>query len=317
MSALSPSLALGPLRLTVADLDGTAAFYERVVGLKRLGEADDGAVRLGVADEAALVELVADAAAPTRARGSSGLFHLALLVPDRRALAEALRRVAAAGWRLDGASDHLVSEALYLSDPEGNGIELYRDRPREEWRRAENGELAMATLPLDLDDLLGELAEGDAGAGGDSLDVRALLAAAPADDPGMLSRHAGTDTGMPTGTTLGHVHLQVSDLAAAEAFYAGALGFDVMGRGYPGALFVAADGYHHHLGLNTWASAGGPPADPAARGLRDFAIRFASAEERERVTQAVAGAGYALREERDAAVVTDPFGISVRLTASA
>src|SRR5829696_4632340 len=147
MSALSPSLALGPLRLTVADLDGTAAFYERVIGLKRLGEADDGAVRLGVADEAALVELVADAAAPTRARGSSGLFHLALLVPDRRALAEALRRVAAAGWRLDGASDHLVSEALYLSDPEGNGIELYRDRPRDQWP-VRDGVLQMDTLPL-------------------------------------------------------------------------------------------------------------------------------------------------------------------------
>jgi catechol 2,3-dioxygenase len=317
MSVPSPSLALGPLRLTVADLGGTAAFYERVVGLRRLGETDDGAVRLAAADGPALVELVADAAAPARARGSSGLFHLALLVPDRRALAEALRRVAAAGWRLDGASDHLVSEALYLSDPEGNGIELYRDRPREEWRRAENGELAMATLPLDLDDLLSELAEGDVGAGTDSREVRALLAAAPADDPGMLSRHAGTDPGMPTGTTLGHVHLQVSDLAAAEAFYAGALGFDVMVRGYPGALFVAADGYHHHLGLNTWASSGGPPADPASRGLRDFAIRFTSAEERERATNRVAEAGYALREERDAAVVTDPFGISVRLTTGA
>lgn len=287
MSAPSPSLALGPLRLAVADLAGTAAFYERVVGLRRLGEADDGAVRLGV-DGPALVELVADAAAPARAPGSSGLFHLALLVPDRRALAEALRRVAASDWRLDGASEHLVSEALYLSDPEGNGIELYRDRPREEWRRAENGELAMATLPLDLDDLLSELAEGDA-----------------------------SDPGMWAGTTLGHVHLQVSDLAAAEAFYVGSLGFDVMVRGYPGALFVAADGYHHHLGLNTWSTAGGPPADPASRGLRDFAIRFASAEERERVTNRVAEAGYALREERDAAVVTDPFGISVRLTTGA
>ncbi len=301
MSSSSPALALGPLRLTVADLPGTAAFYERVIGLRRLTEGDDGAVRLGAAGEPALVELVADASATPRARGSSGLFHLALLVPDRRALAEALRRVAAAGWRLDGASDHLVSEALYLSDPEGNGIELYRDRPRDEWRRAENGELAMATLPLDLDDLLGELADADAPA-----DPRAVLAAVPSDDPGMT-----------VGTTLGHVHLQVSDLAAAEAFYAGALGFDVMVRGYPGALFVAADGYHHHLGLNTWSSAGGPPADPAARGLRDFAIRFASAEQRDRVTRQVAEAGYALREEHDAAVATDPFGISVRLTSGA
>lgn len=302
MAVLSPTLALGPLRLTVADLAGTAAFYERVIGLRRLDNADADAdadvVRLGAGDGPALVELVADAAAPPRTRGSSGLFHLALLVPGRRALAEALRRVAAAGWRLDGASDHLVSEALYLSDPEGNGIELYRDRPREEWRRAESGELAMATLPLDLDDLLGELTDETAA------DPRAALAAAPADDPGM-----------PAGTTLGHVHLQVSDLAAAEAFYAGALGFDVTVRSYPGALFVAAGGYHHHLGLNTWSSASGPPADPAARGLRDFAIRLGDAAERDATAARLADAGYAVRRHGDDAVATDPFGIAVRLTA--
>jgi catechol 2,3-dioxygenase len=119
---------------------------------------------------------------------------------------------------------------------------------------------------------------------------------------------------MPPGTILGHVHLQVADLAAAEAFYAGALGFDVMVRGYPGALFVAAGGYHHHLGLNTWASAGGPPADPAARGLREFTIVLPDAAAREQLTLHVAEAGYALREEDGAAVATDPFGIAVRLT---
>jgi catechol 2,3-dioxygenase len=292
MAGLSPTLSLGPIRLTVADAAGAAAFYERAIGLRRLagpGPGDgDGVVGLGAADGPPLVELVEDAGAPPRARGASGLFHLALLVPDRRALAQALRRLALAGARLDGASDHLVSEALYLSDPEGNGIELYRDRPREQWRREAGGELAMATLPLDLDDLLGELA-GDG---------------APE-----------ADAGMPAGTTLGHVHLQVSDLAAAEAFYAGGLGFDVTVRGYPGALFVAAGGYHHHLGLNTWASAGGPPADPAARGIRDVAIRFGDAAERDRATNRLAEAGSALREERGAAVATDPFGISVRLTA--
>ncbi len=292
MAGLSPTLSLGPLRLTVNDAVGVAAFYERTIGLTRIADAtdDDGVVRLGAADPTrpALVELIEDAAAAPRARHSCGLFHLALLVPDRGALAQALRRVANAGWQLDGASDHLVSEALYLSDPEGNGIELYRDRPRAEWRRDASGELAMATLPLDLEELL---ATGRAGTG-------------PA-----------PDVGMPTGTTLGHVHLQVSDLATAEAFYVDALGFDVTVRSYPGALFVAAGGYHHHLGLNTWASAGGPPADPAARGLRDFAIHFGDADERDRATSRLAEAGYALREERDAAVATDPFGISVRLRA--
>ncbi|HET6448630.1 MAG TPA: VOC family protein [Conexibacter sp.] len=302
MADVSPTLALGPIRLTVANLDGVAAFYERAIGLRRIGDAEDGVVRLAAEDGPValpLVELVGDASAPPRARRSCGLFHLALLVPDRRALAEALRRVARAGWQLDGASDHLVSEALYLADPEGNGIELYRDRPRAEWRREPNGELAMATLPLDLDDLVGELADGDADPG----DVRALLAG------------SDEDATMPADTTLGHVHLQVSDLAAAEAFYAGALGLDVTVRSYPGALFVAAGGYHHHLGLNTWASAGGPPADPTARGLRDVAIRLGDAAARDRVTSQIAGAGYALREERGAAVATDPFGIAVRLVA--
>ncbi len=290
MAATSPSsLTLGPIRLAVADLAGAAAFYERAIGLRRLA-GEDAAVRLGTGGDAALVELIPDASAPPRARRSSGLFHLALLVPDRRALAQALLRVVVGGGALTGASDHLVSEALYLNDPEGNGIELYRDRPRADWRRDERGELAMATLPLDLDDLLAELPAAER-------------------DP-----QAAAGTEMPPGTTLGHVHLQVADLAAAEAFYAGALGFDVTVRGYPGALFVAADGYHHHVGLNTWSSAGGPPADPAARGLRDVAIRYPSAAARDAVAARVADAGYALRADGEERIATDPFGIAVRLT---
>lgn len=295
MAATSPSLssiALGPIRLAVADLARATAFHERAIGLRPLGApSDDGTVALGTPGGRPLVELVPDASAPPRARRSSGLFHLALLVPDRRALAQALLRVVAGGGALTGASDHLVSEALYLNDPEGNGIELYRDRPRAEWRRDAHGELAMATLPLDLDDLLAEL---------------------PAEQ---RTPAAAAGTQMPPGTTLGHVHLQVADLAPAEAFYAGALGFEVTVRSYPGALFLAADGYHHHLGLNTWASAGGPPADPAARGLRELTIRLASAATRDDVAQRADVAGYAVRDEDGDAIVTDPFGIAVRLTA--
>lgn len=289
---LPPTTALGPVRLTVADLTGAAAFYEQVLGLRPAGPPrDDGVVALGPAADGSagrpLVELVGDPAAPPRARRSCGLFHIALLVPGRAALAQALRRLAAAGGRLDGASDHLVSEALYLSDPEGNGIELYADRPREAWRRTDAGELAMATLALDIDD---------------------LLAAAP---------EAGDDAGMPAGTTVGHVHLQVADLATAEAFYAGALGFDVTVRSYPGALFAAAGGYHHHVGLNTWAGAGGLPRDRAARGLRDFAVVLPSAAERDRTARRVAAAGYDVRDEDGNAIATDPFGIDVRLVSPA
>src|SRR6476659_4789489 len=175
---------MGPVRLTVADLDGARDFYRDAIGLAEI-ETLNGGVRMGTGDPSDLpvIELVGDPDAPPRPRGTSGLFHLAILVPSRPDLSRALRRVFEAGWHLSGASDHLVSEALYLSDPEGNGIELYRDRPREEWPR-EGDEVAMATLPLDLESLLAE-------PGGD--------ADAPA---------------MPEGTVLGHVHLQVSDLDA-------------------------------------------------------------------------------------------------------
>src|SRR3954464_10170378 len=237
--SIAAETRMGAVRLTVSGLEGVRDFYRDAIGLSELKPAD-GVVRLGT-DDAPLVELVGDPGAQPRPRGTSGLFHLAILVPSRADLARALQRVAEAGWRLSGASDHLVSEALYLSDPEGNGIELYRDRPRDQWP-VRDGVLQMDTLPLDLDGVLGELRREDA------------------------------EAPMPHGTRIGHVHLNVGDLTAAEAFYSGALGFDVMVRGYPGALFVSAGGYHHHLGLNTWAGEGAPPPPPGSRGLREFEV---------------------------------------------
>src|SRR5215475_14565187 len=196
-TSIHPAATLGPVALTVSDLAASRQFYERAIGLQA-SDRDDGSVALAAQDGRPLVVLHGDSAAPRLDRRATGLFHLAILLPSRLDLAFALARLAEARWPLDGASDHLVSEALYLSDPDGNGIELYRDRPRAEWRRDANGDLAMATLPLDVQQLAGELA-GDPDA-------------------------AAPDAGMPTGTILGHVHLQVSDLAPAEAFYADALG---------------------------------------------------------------------------------------------
>jgi catechol 2,3-dioxygenase len=239
MGRLPADTRLGAIRLRAGDADRLRAFYETTIGLEALAT-DDGVTALGV-DGRALVELVSDPGAPPRPPRSTGLFHLALLVPTRADLARTLRRVAGAGWPLSGASDHLVSEALYLSDPEGNGIELYRDRPRGEWPRAE-GRVEMATLPLDLESLLGE-------PGGET-----------------------ADAAMPAGTSLGHVHLQVADLGDAEAFWVDALGLDVTVRGYPGALFTSAGGYHHHVGLNTWAGVGAPSPPPGARGLVRFEV---------------------------------------------
>lgn len=290
MSPLPPTTTPGPVRLIVADLTGVAAFYEQVVGLRPVAPPQDGVVRLGAGEEPApapLVELVGDPSAAPRARHASGLFHLALLLPDRPSLAQALRRIATAGWRLDGASDHLVSEALYLSDPEGNGIEIYADRPRAEWRRNAEGGVAMASIPLDLE--------------------------------GLLAEPPTAGAGMPAGTRMGHVHLQVADLAAAEAFYVDALGFTTMARIDASALFVAAGNYHHHLGLNTWASAGGPPRDATARGLRDVTFVLPTPGERDAAARRLADAGYAVRADEDTgdAIATDPFAIDVRLRAAA
>lgn len=239
MGALPAETRLGAIRLRVGDVERLREFYETTIGLRTLG-VTDGVTSLGV-DGEPLVELVADRDAPPRPPRSTGLFHLALLVPTRADLARTLRRVAGSGWPLAGASDHLVSEALYLADPEGNGIELYRDRPREQWPVG-GDTVEMATLPLDLQDLLTEPG-GEAAA-----------------------------TAMPTGTALGHVHLQVADLEDAEAFWVGALGLDVTVRGYPGALFTSVGGYHHHVGLNTWAGVGAPRPPAGARGLVRFEV---------------------------------------------
>lgn len=235
----------------------------------------DHVIRLGVGDKP-LIELAHRPGAPPRRPGTTGLFHLAILVPSRLDLAQAVRRLAAAGWSLTGASDHLVSEALYLDDPEGNGIEIYRDRERAEWRYA-GDELRMATLPLDLDRLLEEL-------------------------PGAGQQQATA----PAGTRIGHVHLQVGDLAAAEAFYQGILGFDVTVRSYPGALFVSAGGYHHHIGLNTWAGHGAPPPPFGARGLDSFEVMLPTTEELERIDRNLSGAGIEARRETSGLFVSDP-----------
>jgi catechol 2,3-dioxygenase len=207
-----------------------------------------------------------------------------VLVPDRAELARALQRVAGTGWRLTGASDHLVSEAIYLQDPEGNGIEIYRDRPRDQWEE-EGGELRMATLPLDLDGVLGELSDREQ----------------PAE-------------GMPAGTTIGHVHLQVADIPAAEGFYNGALGLDVMVRSYPGALFLAAGGYHHHLGVNTWQSQGAPPPPEGALGLDRYELAFPDAASRDEAAERLGGAGEPVRLD-EGVLATDPSGNHVLLTA--
>jgi catechol 2,3-dioxygenase len=276
-----PAIKPGAVRLRVGDVDRERAFYERAIGLRTLGEAN-GSVQLGV-DGTTVVELVSTPSASPRPTRTTGLFHLAILVPDRPTLAQSLARVAGAGWRLTGASDHLVSEALYLNDPEGNGIEIYRDRPRTEWRY-DGGSLQMSTLRLDLDDLLAEL-------------------------PGTESQ----DSGMPAGTRIGHVHLNVADLEEAESFYAGLLGFDVTVRGYPGALFLSTGGYHHHLGVNTWAGPGAPAPPRDSRGLVWFELAVEDAAALDETRARLESAGVQVDAADDGLRTSDPSGNGVLL----
>ena len=239
MSQLPGDAHIGRVSLNVRDLDRSLLFYRDVLGFSEARR--EGRTSYIGAGGRVLVELHEHTNAIAKPRRSSGLYHFAILVPSRAALGRSLRRLAEKKWPMTGASDHLVSEALYLDDPDGLGIEIYRDRPRDEWP-IRNGQVAMATDPLDLQGVF--------------------------DEPGAETPWSGLEI----ATVIGHVHLHVPHLDAAEAFYCGRVGFEPTVRGYPGALFVAAGGYHHHLGLNTWTGIGAPPPPEHAVGLRSFTI---------------------------------------------
>ena len=217
---------MGAVHLTVSELARSVDFWRDAVGLEVL-EQGAGRASLG-SDGRELLALVEEPGARP-AHGFTGLFHLALLVPERPALAAWLAHAGRDRVSLQGLSDHFVSEAIYLGDPDGHGIEIYADRPRASW---EGQVERLTTLPLDVDDLLGEL-----------------------DDP-----ETEPFDGLPGGTTVGHVHLRVADVPQSIAFYRDTLGFDLMATYGDQAAFLAAGGYHHHVGANTWQSLGAPAA---------------------------------------------------------
>jgi catechol 2,3-dioxygenase len=279
---IDKNLSLGPAELTVADMERSLALYRDVLGLRASEVGDGGRVVAVSAGDEPLLLLHERPGARRKPPRTTGLYHAALLLPTRRDLARTLAALASARYPLSGASDHLVSEALYLDDPEGNGLELYADRPRAEWPHA-GREVRMAVDPLDIDSLLAELDQ------------------APWE-------------GMAAGTVVGHMHLHVANLAATEAFYGGVLGFELMQR-YPGALFMAAGGYHHHLGLNTWAGAGAPPPPDDATGLRRFTVRLSGPAALEAVASRVREAGLPVEEQPEGLLVRDPSQNALLLTA--
>jgi catechol 2,3-dioxygenase len=278
---ISPRTTVGPVHLTVSDLDDSLTYYRETIGLDVLEEGA-GRARLG-AGERELLVLVEEAGARS-AYGFTGLYHFALLVPDRRDLARWLAHGARDRVPLVGASDHFVSEALYLTDPDGHGIEIYWDRPREVWE----GKVAtrMTTLPLDIHSVLGEL-----------------------DDPATEAFD-----GLSAGTVMGHVHLKVAEIPQTVAFYGDLLGFGLMAQLGAQAAFFAAGGYHHHLGTNTWESAGASPPPIGTAALRHATLVFPDPRERGRLLERLEEAGRSPEESDAGPLVRDPSGNALLLS---
>ncbi|MGA9407483.1 MAG: VOC family protein [Bacteroidota bacterium] len=257
---------IGYVHLQVSNLERSLGFYETLVGMKRAIDAGSTVVLSASGKSPYHILLTEYPGARPKPARSTGLYHVAIRFPNRRELAKVFRRLYLNNTSFQGFSDHLVSEAIYLADPDGNGVELYADRPRAEWKMEED-QVQMATLPLDMQSLLGELTEGDA----DIID---------------------------SNTDIGHVHLHVSDLHAADEFYHRLLGFDVTQRSYPGALFLSAGGYHHHIGVNTWAGRGvpSPPSDSA--GLLSFGIYVPDQQAMQNIAQRLEeyGAGFEIQQ---------------------
>jgi catechol 2,3-dioxygenase len=271
---------VGTVRLQVADLGRSLDYYGRVLGFEVRSEDSERAALGAQGGDHALIELVGrPGVQPVPRGGLLGLYHFAILLPDRAALGRFASHLATLSIHA-GSADHAVSEAIYLSDPDGLGIEVYADRPRAAWRIDSTRQLFMTTAPLD---------------------VRGVIAAAG----------GAPWTGLPPGTTIGHVHLHVGDLAAAETFYHRALGFDKVVWNYPGALFLSAGGYHHHLGANTWSA--GPPADERYARLLSWDLVLPGRADAEAAARSLAAAGHAPTVAAEAWTVTDHWGTPLRI----
>jgi catechol 2,3-dioxygenase len=280
---------VGHVRLQVSDLQRALEFYQELLGFRPILR-DGPVVMLSATGQAPYhLVLVEHRGARRKPANTTGLYHVAIRLPSRQALARVFQRLVKHEWPFQGFADHLVSEALYLSDPDGNGLELYVDRPRDQWTRR-NDHIEMATEPLDVQSLLAEAGDGT--------------------EPW---------TGIDPGTDIGHVHLHVSNLTQAEAFYHGLLGLDVTQREYPGALFLSAGGYHHHLGINTWAGVGAPRPPVDAVGLLSFSLRLPDQEARRALEQRAVESGIELLEPGEdrqvvGVLLRDSDGNGVELT---
>ena len=271
-------MRIGAVRLKVRDLEAVSKFYQTVLGLSPIG-AEDRRMTLGTGARP-LLELVGDPALAPRDPRQAGLFHIAFLMPTRADLARWLAHASAVPVPLQGASDHIVSEAIYLADSDGNGIEVYADRPVSRWH-GPNGEIRMTTDPLDVQDL--------------------------------LKSAEGTEwSGFPEGGIIGHVHLQVGDTGAANRFYRDVLGFDIATR-YPGASFYGSGGYHHQLAGNVWNSRRAGPRPEGMAGLDQIEILIRDAVDLASIAERAESAGIEITND-GGITLHDPWGTAIALT---
>jgi catechol 2,3-dioxygenase len=284
MSARAP-IAPAEVTLTVADLGRSVEYYENAIGLA-VNSRENGTARMGVPGLDLLVLEEQPGARPGRGT-NTGLYHFAVLLPARRDLSAWLAHAAGSHVHLTGASDHFVSEALYLRDPDGHGIEIYSDRPRDTWTTLPDGSLNIGTVPLDLHDLMRENESGEP-----------------------LER-------MPEGTVMGHLHLQVAHLEESRRFYTDAIGLDLMIE-IPGqASFLSTGGYHHHLGMNVWAGVGAPPAPPEQARLKRAALEVESEEALDAIESRLADAGAEAVRDGGRLLVDDPSSNPLELRVAA
>lgn len=284
-NTISQSTKIGEVQLIVSDLGRSIQYYQNMLGFKLLGREENQAF-LGAGEKRLIVLNERPGAKPHPQKGVTGLYHFAVLLPNRRALARLLVHLAESETEVQGAADHGVSEALYLSDPDGIGIELYSDRTRREWPVDDLGKLQMGTEELDVDDLVMELKNG-----------------------------VPDWSGLEDQTVIGHVHLHVSDLAQAEQFYTRVLGFQLMQRYGSGALFVSAGGYHHHIGLNTWAGVGAAPQPADMVGLRWFEVMLPGEAELAAVRERLQAAAVPFETQDGGILVCDPSQNGILLRA--
>lgn len=275
-----PVTFVGRVDLKVQDLDRSVAFYQDVIGFKVLEKTERSAEFTADGKNVLLSVEQPDDVMPKQRR-TTGLYHFAILLPRRADLANILKHFVQARFPLQGASDHLVSEALYLADPDGNGIEIYIDRPVSDWTWNES-QVVMTTDPLDAESLLEE-------------------------------DNGGSWNGLPAGTVMGHIHLHVSELAKTEEFYTKGLGFDVVSRYGPQALFISTGKYHHHIGLNTWNGVGAPKPAENSVGLASFSLVLPDEESVKETIARLSSIGAAVTKENGVMVTVDPSGNRIKL----